>query len=386
MEIPAELIPIREAALRAIQPIRPADKFSEAEDHFLPNAERTNAGEKLPPYYLVYFLLVDLLGFRNLGQAEKIAWSIPIDFQGRAFLVEHRKSGVGVFAHDAIMEEQQAEQIVRLIKKGVQEAGPFFDWLAECAVNKSELNVPNKSYFLYSRFAYFLLLYREMAEKADKDAVSKDRTLEAMINAHNHSSKLKRSARWLALAAIDAFYSWTEHVFIHLSILLGKVVTGKEVADLTEMGWPDKFKMALDLGEPGIKPLYDELVDIRRQLRNYVAHGAFGKSGESFSFHSGAGAVPILMPHNDKGRRYVLSDALAFNEADAIEVMEKFICVLWSGNREPAKLYIQESGLPLILTMAMDGSYKNAMHSVQEMEGFLEWLSYADDRAGNMDW
>ncbi len=386
MNVPAEFEPIRDAAIRAIQPIRPVDSSSKADDHFLSSAERTKAGEKLPPYYLVYFLLVDLLGFKNLGQSEKISWSIPIDFQGKVFLVEHRKLGVGVFAHNAIKEEPQARQAVQLINKGVREAEPFFDWLAECAVNKSELNVTNKSYSLYSRFTYFLSLYREMAEKADKDVVSKDQTLEAMINAHNHSNEPKRNASWLALSAIDAFYSWTEHVFIHLSILLGKVVTGKDVAGLAEKAWPDKFKMALDLEEPGIKPLYDELVDIRRQLRNYVAHGAFGKRSESFSFHSGAGAVPILMPHKDKRRRYVLSDALAFNEVDAIEVMEKFIFVLWSGNREPAKLYIQESSLPIILTMAMDGTYKNAMRSVQEMEGFLEWLSYEHDRAGNMDW
>jgi hypothetical protein len=42
---------------------------------------------------VVYFLLVDLLGFKNLGTFEKIAWSVPVDFEGRAFLIEHRKAG-----------------------------------------------------------------------------------------------------------------------------------------------------------------------------------------------------------------------------------------------------------------------------------------------------
>lgn len=116
---------IKRAALRAISPIRPADEKSEADEKFLFNAQRTNAGRALPPYYLVYFLLVDLLGFRNLGRFEKLAWSVPIDFNGKAYLIEHRKFGVGVFAHDAASEEDNAAQIVKLIQKGVKAAEQF---------------------------------------------------------------------------------------------------------------------------------------------------------------------------------------------------------------------------------------------------------------------
>ena len=77
--------PIRIASLRAIGNIRPANDQTKAEKDFLFTATRTKAGDDLPPYYLVYFLLVDLLGFPNLGQSEKIAWSIPIDVDGEAF-------------------------------------------------------------------------------------------------------------------------------------------------------------------------------------------------------------------------------------------------------------------------------------------------------------
>ena len=88
----------------------------------------------MPPYYLIYFLLVELLGFRDLGQFEKISWSVPVDFHGRAFLIEHRKLGVGVFAHDPDTEEDAAREIVIRIRKAIELASPFFDWLAEQAV------------------------------------------------------------------------------------------------------------------------------------------------------------------------------------------------------------------------------------------------------------
>ncbi len=385
INIPNELVKTREAALLAIQPIRPVDENTQGPKQFLLTAQETKASENLPPYYLIYFLLVDLLGFRDIGKSEKIAWSVPIDFNGQAFLVEYRKFGIGVFAHDVKDNEAQAQQIVRLITKGVNEAKPFFDWLAEQAVRNSELNVPNKSYSLFSRFNYFLGLYRKMADETNECAKAKDQAFEAVINVHNHSSELKRNSRWLALSTIDAFYSWTEHIFIHLAILLGKATSGEDVATLTEADWPDKFKKVLDLNEPEIKPLYDELILIRRQLRNYVAHGAFGKRGESFSFHSGTGAVPILFSHQINRPRFVLSDTLAFEEAEAMKIVEEFIQNLWSGDRKPAQLYI-ESGLPSILTMAKDGTYMDAMCSVSKMENLINHLSYMSDQASNMDW
>jgi len=138
--LPKELEGIREAARRAINPIKPADASTQAESKFLFTAKRTDAGRSLPPYYLVYFLLVELLGFKDLGKFEKLAWSIPIDLDGVAYLIEHRKFGVGVFARDKEGEEQQARRIVALIKNGVKVANPFFKWMAHNAVQESKLD------------------------------------------------------------------------------------------------------------------------------------------------------------------------------------------------------------------------------------------------------
>src|SRR5205807_2299848 len=92
--IPAQFEQTRQAALRAIEPIRSAS----LDAYFY--GERTKAGGNLPPYYLVHFLLIELLRFARLGPAEKVAWSIPIDFKGITYVIEHRKLGLGVFAPD----------------------------------------------------------------------------------------------------------------------------------------------------------------------------------------------------------------------------------------------------------------------------------------------
>ncbi len=388
MVLPAELEAVREAARKAVIPIKAADSNTDADQNFLFTATRTEAGRKLPSYYLVYFLLVDLLGFPNLGRFEKLAWSVPIDFDGVAYLIEHRKFGVGVFAREGDEWEKQAKTIVRLIHNGVAAATPFFRWMAESAVCASRLNVRNVSIKLFRRYEFFRDRYRLMiAESHALRQAREQETRQRQFSFHLHSTRLPKAASWLelaalfthpdiktsedaswlALAAIEAFFGWTEHIFIHLAILQGRVATGAEVADMAKSDWGTKFKRAFDLSDRIAKMHFDTLVIIRRQLRNFMAHGAFGKGGEAFSFHSKVGAVPVALDHNPSKPQFSLTPELAFDDEDAVAAIEAFISFIWSGAREPARIYIQESELPLILPHASDGTYSAAMASTEDM-------------------
>jgi len=75
-----------------------------------------------------------------------------------------------------------------------------------------------------------------------------------------------------------------------------------------------------------------------------------------------------------------------FDEEAAISAIEEFIGHLWSGDRHPAWLYIQDACLPLILTFASDGTYKGAMQSSEDMERFVHGLTMQFDNFANMDW
>jgi hypothetical protein len=246
------------------------------------------------------------------------------------------------------------------------------------------MNVNNQSRWLFSRYQFL----RDLFLKKDVEAVTrKDETVKIGENAVAFIGvQLTRESKWLGVAAIEAFFSWTEHVLIHLSILNGSITTGEEVAQLAEADWRVKVKTALDLNDRQTKRLFDELLSIRRQIRNYMAHGAFGKQGEAFQFHSSAGAVPVnLAEKKGSGRFSFLSDP-SFDEAAAIECADKFVEHLWSGPRRPAKLYIQEAGFPIILPYAKDGTYRVAMSSESEMDTFLDYLGQQIDNTANMDW
>lgn len=358
VRIPHEMQRVREDAQRALGRLKPVNETTNWPDNFLIKAIRSEAGRQLPSSYLVYLLLVDLLGFRNLGKYDKVAWSVPIDLDGQAFIIEHRKFGLGLFVSKLPEDEVSGAEVVELINLAKEVAQPYFLWRGEQAASSSKLNVNNRSRELYSRLRYFIDAATEKIGEADKNKIKFSSKLKRGGEILFPSQKLLLEAQWLRLAAVENFFSWTEHVFIHIAILNGKISTGNEVAKLSVDNWSNKYKMAIENDDCVSKDFYDEFILLRRKVRNFVAHGSFGKDGEALSFHSEIGAVPMMLTKDKCKSKLVYGEGQDIKYEEAICLIERFIKHLWSGSRAPAKLYIQESRLPLILTYANNGKYK----------------------------
>ncbi|MCA1793514.1 MAG: hypothetical protein LC660_06500 [Desulfobacteraceae bacterium] len=146
MKLPDEIKKLKEKVESTLSSICSAiDNGTNTEKNFLFSASRTDAGRSLSPYYLVYFLFVDLLGYKNLGEFEKVSWSVPIDYKGTAYLLEHRKLGMGLFAGDKANQETECQEIVKKISEAVKAARPYFEWVANEAAKRADLNVLNHS-------------------------------------------------------------------------------------------------------------------------------------------------------------------------------------------------------------------------------------------------
>ena len=377
---------IADAARAIIYPLKVADDNTDTGGNHYFMGSRTNAGRTLPPYYLVYFLLVDLLEFKNLGRFDKTAWMLPIDFKGRGFTIEHRKLELGIFTYGLENDEALAKEIRERIVSAVEVAEPYFEWRANQAANGSSLNVVNKAGELFDRHRYYADQYE--AKRTEAEA-RKDEQIkiehEKGFGIEFPSYQFKKEATWLALSTIETFFSWTEHVFIHIGILNGNLQTGVDVKKAANSNWFDKFDLALDKSNLVTARLLEELTVVRKQLRNFDAHGSFGKQREAFSFHSSVGAVPLRLPHMTDTDAIRFGHGVDFVDHDAIELLEHFIEHLWSGPRAPAKIYIQESSMPLNLTFATDGTYIKAMKSETAMHEFCMHQSYIHDQYANMD-
>ena len=387
-----EIEKYKKKALKILSPIKETDDNTKAEKNFLFNAKRSKASRLLPEYYLIFFLFSDLLEFENLGKFEKIAWSFPIDYNGKAFLVEYRKFGVGIFIQDEENDQEDALEISKKISGAVKSIRPFYDNIAEQAVNNSEFSVKNNNRQLFDRFDFLLKLYKDEYQKfldnqgKTEKTVSKSEFGTSTIY-KSLDYEFKQRSNWLAISCIEAFYSWTEHLFIHLAIVGQGLSEGEKVSELIGAEWKTKFKTAIPIdSSKTVSDFYNELITVRNQLRNFVAHGAFGKDGNAFSFHSNTGAVPVLMNHKRKRNKFSLNGYLTFEEQTVIELIEEFIKFLWSGDTAPAMHYTQECGLPTILPYAANGTYGAACDSMEFMEEFAKKIMWDFDNAANMDW
>lgn len=370
-------------ALKILDPIKPANEKTTACSEFLLNAIRSKAGREIQDYYLVYFLFVNLLGFENLGKFEKLAWSIPIDYNGKAFLIEHRKMGLGIFIQKN-EDEDDAKIIAKKINGAIQSSRPYFNYLAEEAIKSSQINIVNNNGGLFDRFTFFLDLYKlenQNLENLSKERISIDGNF---IFGSEKYHNVKNKANWLAISTIESFFSWTEHLFIHLAVITQRIKTGEDVAKLIDGEWKEKFKAAIS--DPVLEKYYIDLILIRNQVRNFVAHGAFGKEGNAFQFHSGAGAVPVIMNFNKQKNRFSFEGTLEFKENEVINLIEAFISDLNNSTLKPAIIYSQNHGLITILPHASDGLYESAVHDNETMEKFCDYLQGMFDNSANMDW
>lgn len=390
--LPPELQTVKDRARRALREVGPATNDTCQTTPYWLDSKRTDAGRRLPEPFLVYFLLVELLGFPHTGIDEKVAWTVPLEYRGQAFSVEHRKMGLGLFVPNPETHGIAANEIVNRIHKAVQEARPFFDWYADQQVAASAINVLNHSVQLFERYEFL----RQSAQARFDEAEQRKDEVECVTHqgedgsAWSHStypsSQLHREGDWLALSTVEAFFSWTEHALIHLAILQGKIRTAKEVATLAAGEWSAKFKTTFDLAEAGAKEVFDRMLAVRQDLRNNVAHGAFGKQGEALLFHSSAGAVPVLLPHRTGPQHFRFGHGLDFDARQVFGVIDEFFAFMFNSPREPARQFLLESSLSSVLTLAADGTYDRAMQSVEAMAEYLEYWSYREDQAANMDW
>jgi len=372
----------RKNVLRAIAPIeKPASENSG------PRNPRVFKGIPHSEYYLIFLLLVDLLGFKYWGPGEKVAYIIPIEFEGRRHSIVYAKFGMKIEYSD----EGDCEAVYAALKKGMRAARRYYLWRAEEASITSDLNLISKCPQLWDKYVFLkeqseTLIAKFEAEKANAEVekgYNEDGSLR-FTSVSYPAYEFRSQSVWLHEAAVDAFFAWCEQALVHMAVLMGKLTNGKEIAELLKREFGEKCKLVLNLSNAEDKTAYDDILSLRVQLRNYVAHGSFGKDGSTFQFHSRVGAVPLRILDSDNSSGFSFGTEGTRDWENDYARIESFLTQLWSEGRRPAKQYL-ETGFPCVLTYASDGTYQHAMQDEDEMNEFIEYLSRQIDDAANMD-
>ncbi|MBY6140661.1 hypothetical protein KUV26_14550 [Leisingera daeponensis] len=333
-------------------------------------------------------LLVDLLEFEYSGPFEKLAYSIPVEYKGQIYRVNYEKFGMRII----VPENGDPQGLYRQLEKGMKAAKRYFLWRADQAAGTDNLNLVSKCHSLWEKYLFLRGRSENLRDQAEAskgevhhEKGSGDHEGSIWATFSFPSFEYKQQADWLHEAAVDAFFAWCEQALVHVAVLLGKLKNGREITDLLNGNFGDKCRLVFNYADPADKRACDDILALRTEIRNYVAHGSFGKDGSTFQFHSKVGAVPLKILDAPKSGSFAFVTESDYDQRRDFERIERFLSQLWSGKREPAKLYI-ETNLPCILTYVTNGKYQRAMRTVEDMKAFLEGLTRMWDDAANMDW
>ena len=383
---------IKARANDAIWPLKQPSDLSSA--YWISCSVRTRAGDSLSESYYAFPLLVDLLGFRSVGRSEKCLWSIPVELNKTIVFIEDRKFGLGIFAPNVPHIEELAGEIVRLIDRGVRvarEYGYFENWVRERSKGENVMLV-NDGIYLHDRYLFFLRLFQRLWDKIEQADHQNDSGDSAdpirLIKQYFSRANLREKAAWAGQSAIDCFFSWTEHIFVHLAVLLGKA-EANSVAKCNKLirsrSWSDKYESVFDIERDDESREYLKALKEIRELRNFASHGHFGRHSETLWVPTRIGCVPFNVQPGKSKNPWRQNPDIGLTEHKSIETIEKFIDFLWSGARQPARILLQETSFPTYLKFIHSGDYSAAMESEVEMKRLVEVLGEKFDIDENMD-
>lgn len=342
----------------------------------------------LPVPELIPFILSGVLGFPNLGRGEKIRWQICFKYKNVLCNIAHQKFGVRLYYLKLEKNDLRInpDEIIGKLIKGLRIIEKsVLQGFSKHQLSQGNVTIPNIYHKLDGMYQYF----RENAEREFNFKAEQKHNGDALEDIANHMNLVIRSTRngfYNTIAMVDAFFSKTENLFI---MVLPFINYNREKDNLLEKigsRWQDKFKRIFQIEtDVAAKRFYDQLVNLKENLRNTFAHGGFEKAGASLFFHlPKVGAIPVILtkikdsPHFN----FFPIEEDKFNNICAL--LDQFETWLKSGKLAQGIKYI-ESGLNVPFDEESISKFNEAMESDDEFDKLIEHWSYLNDQDTNMD-
>jgi hypothetical protein len=195
----------------------------------------------------------------------------------------------------------------------------------------------------------------------------------------------QREGSSFATAAVDAYYSRSEHFFVLAAAVREAPLPTGGLRAILQASWIERARMVLNLSDPATKKRYDRLVSIKEEWRNPIAHGGFHSSHASLFFHvRGVGALPFRLRRTPKG----VEAAFTLQEdsfKSLLDVFDDFDSSLNNGPLRFAKRWA-ESGLDLAFDERSLREYRSAMESDALFDEYIDYRQAQADMHANMEY
>ena len=348
--------------------------------------------ETLQPHSL-FLAFVKFLRFPYHGRGEKVAWTIHMLFKGLPFSISHRKFGLSIEGpHEPSGSPDFYQQMLNRLVHAVRIVDALVKPFSEEQIAKGNVTIENKLYFHRARYEYFC----EQSERRFSTAAKWEtkpvnikpprKLLTQVFAAKTRAMELRRHGNYLATAALDAYFSYIEHLLILLLPFSGFEADKDNLLKFLNMLWGDKWKRVFDSKKNSeANRVYETLVKIKRKFRNPLAHGGFDSEGEGVWIQiMSLGAVPASMSRFGESIHSALNpiDEQAFTEIrTAFDKSDHFFK---TGALQLGYKCVS-AGIDVSFAAESISKYKEIVES-GDVQGFVEAELAGMDNATNMDW
>lgn len=345
-----------------------------------------------PAPYMVFLTLVYGLGFNFvLRPYEKMAWLIPITFNGLPMCIGHQKFGLWIVAANQDEAHRILPELFARLRKAEQVTERILQPEVEKRIRAGQITVDNQFFWTRDRYLFF----RQRAIKAytsKRPLRSKTRKVNwgpiKAVTTFSDPFKSQREGFYFASAAVDAYFSHLEHVLVLLLPFSGFRQDRDDLQAYIRKFWTDKFKRIFDLSKnEKARKLYEELREVKERLRNSVAHGGFEKGIASLFVHfKEIGAAPAtLSTHPNNKGLFRLFPIQEMDFEKACHIFDEADCLLKEDESRYGYKYA-ETGLPVAFSVQAISSYEDAMKSDKSFNSLMKKNIAFLDVYENMDW
>lgn len=344
--------------------------------------------------YIIFIIFVYLKKFGFSGIGEKVAWEIPVKYNGTPFILSHRKFGFQIASSE---ENETIKNHGIEVMMNIHKAMPFAESLIEphikSLMQKGLVTLDNEYQSIRNRYTF----YRENAEKEFNDTKKSPKSLHLNFNegikeavkSWNTAQKSINTGNYYMFAMLDAYFSLLEHTLVLLLPFLNYINLSEiDLENFISKNWKSKFKIAFP-PKTDIQALkiLERLDRVKERFRNPLTHGYFLKQGLSFYIQMDhIGAIPMTLTKPNRNFKYSFGriDHMNFNEiCKCFDDCDNFL--LKNKLTKFGMRYIQHD-----LSIAFDSDsckeYRTAMTTMKMFDEFIYHMGRKHDDASNMDW
>ncbi len=324
-----------------------------------------------------------LLGSRNLGRGEKLAWEFTFSVDGISCSIASQKSGLRLYIdRTAFGTEEEAEQFSRRIIGSVIAGQKVAERdvlrpLGEAQNRAGNVTIRNQYGQLRRAYKYF----REGVEIA---YAGEGRLAKTRPSEHGWWLAPERhEAWWNTFAMVVAYFSLLEHILVGCLPFSRFDPDADNAVAFISLKWNEKYKRIFGSSDAQATRFLTKLRAISEAYRNTYGHGGFDKFGATVAFHvPGVGAVPAVLSDIRTSPHFDFVPTAEADFADICSTFDEFETWLGRGQLKNAWAWITAG-----LDYRFDEQFRQVVEDdTADFDSFLEYSDYLADQAANMDW